>query len=180
MLESCQTSVFKADRECAPQSLHLFVVLWWLESRSWRICGKPAALVHVTATVFVQAIVAEWLATLACRDVHDMHTANIVTTLATPDFSMPYVVCSLTSSLVAIFAGLFFTLLTERRRSVALRQLRRSSSKMTKLKPLIILALFLVLVPYMDTEWRDWVVAQLQGAGVSWGVLEAIGLVAAV
>eukprot|EP00892_Ulva_mutabilis_P008756 jgi/Ulvmu1/6252/UM028_0110.1 len=125
-------------------------------------------------------IVAEWLATLACRAVHDAHTANIVTTLATPDFSMPYVVCSLTSSLLAIFSGLFFTLLTERRRVVALRQLRRANSKLTRLKPLIILALFVVLVPYMDTEWRDWLVVQLQGVGVSQGALQAVGLVAAV
>lgn len=128
----------------------------------------------------VQVFVAESLATLTCRAAHDSHTANVVTTLATPDFSMPYVVCSLTSSLIAIFSGLFFTLLTERRRTVAMRQLQRARSKWTRLKPVIILVLFAVLVPYMDPEWRDWVVAQLQGVGVSQQLLQTLGLVAAV
>lgn len=123
---------------------------------------------------------AEWLATIACRAEHDFHTSNVVTTLATPDFSMPYVVCSLTSSLLAIFSGLFFTLLTERRRAVALRHLLQRRSKWARLKPIVILLLFAVLVPYMDPEWRDWVVAQLKGMGASQHLLQHVGLVAAV
>lgn len=135
-------------------------------------------LLHGSA--HLQVFVVEWLATMSCRAVHDTHTANVVTTLATPDFSMPYVVCSLTSSLLAIFSGLFFTLLTERRRTVALRQLQRAKSKWTRLKPLIILLLFLVLVPYMDPEWRDWLVSQLEGVGVGQQLLQTLGLVASV
>lgn len=61
-----------------------------------------------------------------------------------------------------------------------MRQLQRARSKWTRLKPVIILVLFAVLVPYMDPEWRDWVVAQLQGVGVSQQLLQTLGLVAAV
>lgn len=137
-------------------------------------------LIVLTSSACLKVFVAEWLATMTCRAVHDTHTANVVTTLATPDFSMPYVVCSLTSSLLAIFSGLLFTLLTERRRTVALRQLQRAKSKWTRLKPLIILLLFAVLVPYMDPEWRDWLVSQLEGVGASQQLLQALGLVASV
>jgi Gpi16 subunit, GPI transamidase component len=107
-----------------------------------------------------------WLAGLACQDMHVLHTTASVVTVAQPDFSMPYIVCALSSSVLAIFSGVLFTRLVERPQQSALRQLKSGNSLKAKLRPVIIIVACVILVPYMDPEWRDWVVAHLESAGI--------------
>jgi H+/Cl- antiporter ClcA len=109
---------------------------------------------------------AQWLAELACQDMHVLHTAASVVTVAQPDFSMPYIVCALSSSVLAIFSGVLFTRLVQRPQEFALRQLKHGNSLRAKLRPVIIIVVCVLLVPYMDPEWRDWVVAKLEASGI--------------
>ena len=109
---------------------------------------------------------AQWLVGLACQDMHVLHTTGSVVTVAQPDFSMPYIVCALTSSVLAIFSGVLFTRLVERPQQAALRQLKSGNSLKAKLRPFAIILACVILVPYMDPEWRDWVVAHME----SWGL----------
>lgn len=114
---------------------------------------------------------AKWLAGLACQDMHVLHTTASIVTVAQPDFSMPYIVCALSSSVLAIFSGVFFTRLVERPQQTALRQLKSGNSLTSKLRPLLIMGACIILVPYMDPEWRDWVASQLEKVGVDPTVL---------
>lgn len=112
------------------------------------------------------AEVQKWLAQLACRGATDIHTNSVVVTLATPDFSMPYIVCALSSSLLAVYAGLMITTLTARPRWIAARALSKAGRRARLLKLVAVVAVFAVLVPYLDPEWRDWLEAQLVQMGV--------------
>lgn len=107
-----------------------------------------------------------WLAELGCRGGHDLHTNSVVVSLATPDFSMPYIVCALSSSLLAIYAGLVISALTERRRSTAHRLLSKRGKHARSVKLVLVIMAFLVLVPYLDSDWRDWLEEQLAPLGV--------------
>jgi hypothetical protein len=107
-----------------------------------------------------------WLAELGCRGASNLHTNSVVVTLATPDFSMPYIVCALSSSLLAIYAGLVITALTERRRSTAQRLLSKRGKHARTVKLVLVIMAFLVLVPYLDSEWRDWLEEQLAALGL--------------
>ena len=106
-----------------------------------------------------------WLAMLTCRGVTDIHTNSVVVTLATPDFSMPYIVCALSSSLLAIYAGLMITTITARPRWIAARALSKAGRRAKLLKLVSVAGIFVVLVPYLDPEWRDWLDAHLQQLG---------------
>jgi Gpi16 subunit, GPI transamidase component len=107
-----------------------------------------------------------WLAELACRGTHERHASTVVVSMATPDFSMPYIVCALSSSLLAVYAGLVITTMTERRRHLAVRALSKAGRRAKAFKLIVVVVVFLALVPYLDTEWRDWLEAQLKAFGV--------------
>jgi Gpi16 subunit, GPI transamidase component len=109
---------------------------------------------------------AAWLAALACQDMHVLHTAAAVATVAQPDFSMPYIVCALSSSVFAVFSGVFFTRLVERPQEAALRHLRARGSLRSRLRPVLIITASLLLIPYMDPEWRDYIASHLSALGV--------------
>ena len=87
--------------------------------------------------------------------------------MATPDFSMPYIVCALSSSLLAVYAGLVITTITERRRALAARALSKAGRRAKVIKLAAVGVVFVVLVPYLDPEWRDWLEEQLNGLGIS-------------
>jgi hypothetical protein len=106
-----------------------------------------------------------WLSELACRSTHEQFTNSIVVSVATPDFSMPYIVCALTSSLLAVFAGMVITTLVERRRMQAFWVLSKSGKRKRQIGVAIVLVTFLALVPYLDTEWRDWLRARAGEVG---------------
>jgi hypothetical protein len=121
--------------------------------------------------------VSDCLLELACPSAFDFHSNNLVVTLATPDFSMPYIVSALTGSVIAVFSGLYFTILTERRRILAIRTLDSPARKKRVIKLAVVALVFAVLVPVMDDDWRDWIVRSLRGLGVPQESLESIGLV---
>jgi hypothetical protein len=79
---------------------------------------------------------------------------------------MPYIVCALSSSLLAVFAGMVITTLVERRRVVALRMLSSSGRRKRHIKIAAVLTTFLALVPYLDTEWRDWLFDRAEEFGL--------------
>ena len=107
-----------------------------------------------------------WLAELACRGTQEGFSNSVVVSVATPDFSMPYVVCSLSSSLIAIYAGLVVAAITERRRAAALWALSSKGKRARALKLVVVFIVFLCLAVYLDTEWQDWGVEQLATQGV--------------
>lgn len=107
-----------------------------------------------------------WLAQLACRAPHEIFTNNVVVSVATPDFSMPYIVCSLSSSVLAIYAGLVVAAITKRRRAAALWALSRRGRRTRAVKLVVVVVVFVCLALYLDSEWRDWVVDQLDAQGI--------------
>ena len=108
----------------------------------------------------------QWLAELACRGTHEVFSNSVVVSVATPDFSMPYIVCSLSSSLIAIYAGLVVAALTERRRAAAIWALSPKGKRARVVKLVVVFVAFLCLAVYLDTEWQDWVVETLERQGV--------------
>lgn len=107
-----------------------------------------------------------WLAELGCRSAHEQYTNSVVVSAATPDFSMPYIVCALSSSLLAVYAGLVVSALVRRPRAAAAQLLSQSGKWKRKVKVAVVLAAFAVLVPYLDTEWRDWLEARAADLGI--------------
>ena len=108
----------------------------------------------------------EWLIELGCRSASELYTNSVVVSAATPDFSMPYIVCALSSSLLAVYAGLVLSALVRRPRVAAAQLLSPSGKWKRKVKVAVVLVAFLALVPYLDTEWRDWLESRAADLGV--------------
>ena len=92
-------------------------------------------------------------------------TAPSLASLATPDFSMPYNVCCLSSTLLAVFFGAMLNALTARPRVAALQDGSRAVRRRKAVMAAVMIAAFSVLAVYLDADLHDWVLAQLRSVG---------------
>lgn len=75
--------------------------------------------------------------------------------LATPDFSMPYNVCCMTCTLLALYVGLQLRILTYRRRDEESRLAQKKSRASKLLKPLVVCVGMGVMLLVVDDETRE-------------------------
>lgn len=105
------------------------------------------------------------LITLLCDLAPVQFTPHSVVSLATPDFSMPYNVCCLSSTLLAIFFGAMLNLLISRPRIAALQARSKSARRRKILFIIFMLVAFMFLAVFLDADLHNWVVGHLQQYG---------------
>lgn len=86
------------------------------------------------------------------RHVMQVYSDGLMVQVATPDFSMPYNVICLSSTVLAVFFGAIFnTLVKSPPRANQATQARPSNSKL-HIKLLVLLLVFTVAAVYLDPE----------------------------
>eukprot|EP00879_Flechtneria_rotunda_P023694 GHRR01025083.1.p1 GENE.GHRR01025083.1~~GHRR01025083.1.p1 ORF type:complete len:165 (+),score=63.44 GHRR01025083.1:38-496(+) len=108
------------------------------------------------------------LASLAEPRPHMVYSPGLVVPLAVPDFSMPYNVICLTSTVLAVFFGATLNSLLERPGDT-LRQAQANLSaavrRRKKLKLVLVVLVCGGFGVYLDPSLQDTIVHQLQGLG---------------
>ena len=102
---------------------------------------------------------------MLCGATSAQYTAHSVVSIATPDFSMPYNVCCLSSTLLAVFFGGMLNILTARPRVNAVQAMKKGAKMQKAGRVVVLLCLFSFLAVYLDPELQGWVVAHLQKYG---------------
>lgn len=98
---------------------------------------------------------------LVCRPSSVQYTNSNLVSMATPDFSMPYNVCCLTSTLLAIFSVVVINLLTRRPRLDALAKADKSAKRRKRASQLLLIVVFCFAAVYMDDDLNTWVKQQM-------------------
>lgn len=112
-----------------------------------------------------------YAASLDCSSCLQVYSPGLVVPLAVPDFSMPYNVICLTSTVLAVFTGATLNALLERpgreqRMLAEGAEARKAERRKKKLKLLLVMALFVVFGLYVDPSLQETVVEQLKAAGL--------------
>ena len=86
--------------------------------------------------------------------------------LAQPDFSMPYNVCCLTSTVLAVYLGALLNALLKRPTPVLSPQQAASAAARRKLRVIAVLLVFGAAALWIDKGVRDSMMSLLEQAGI--------------
>ncbi|GMH32251.1 hypothetical protein BSKO_00085 [Bryopsis sp. KO-2023] len=106
------------------------------------------------------------LSVLCTSRMQKAYTEGTLVHLATPDFSMPYNVCCLTSTVLAVYIGMVLKALTRRPKEELIKQGKKKEWKKRVLKIIVLMCFMGALVLYVDPDIRDSVFGFLADIGV--------------
>ncbi|GIL71952.1 hypothetical protein Vretifemale_2387 [Volvox reticuliferus] len=132
----------------------------------WRI--TPPRDEDVTGT---EVLKSPLLSALSAGPVKQVYTVGLLVPLAAPDFSMPYNVICLSSTLLAVYFGALLNLLTRRGRAAGhtASERSRASVRDKALQAVLMLVLFATLALYLDAEMRASAIEIVAGLGIPVG-----------